>query len=776
MENIEKGERFSGWDAFDKIQVIKGAKEQKVLLRGRPYMAWSNNDQVSQRLAIVQLYDMGAATQEELSEAFDIHVKTVYNYIAAFEKDGASGLLSQQRGPRDPWKITPETRFKILEVTFGSKNISYENIAKLIKERWNKEISRRTICRVLAENGFISQPMKEENQEQEENLFEKTGDKEQPLFDLKENSNKDASSEKDLRCDGLQGEEGNDQKEEIAANETIISEGFKYRKSFYSSTERTYLNRLERGEYSAYAGGLLFTPLLEWHNYLPTIRRVIDVETCEGYTLEQLCLTLLYCDIFGFRSIENFKTVYPEEFGILIGKTCSPSIFTMRRFLHKVKALKKGEQLMKEFGKEYLTAGLVKSGILYIDSHFLPYYGICVITMGWHGVRQKPMKGSYNFLAIDDKFNPLIFFIRPSSEDLIKKIPEIVLKAKEMAKESGIADDKIVVVFDREGYCAELFREFDSDKIKATFITWAKYFDSWKPKIKEEQFDKSVMIKYEIQKSEEVKYFEAEERTMNKYGKIRAIVIQSGRKKKQSAIYTNNWELSAEYVIQLICRRWGQETLIKTLRLDHRIDYFPGYESEELEKQPMVDNPMVEKLKQEKANLLKDLHKLKSGFVDILLDKVCDGTNWDEIKEKRIKTLADIQTIRTRILLIDNEIGKLPKEIRFDEAHGVKLVEFDYEKKRFLDCIKIFSYTMQKKACGILSKYYYNPKDIWQVLGMIAQRGADLKLNRNVLTVKLKRFKDEVVDYAARCLCEELNEMAPTTLDKYRFKLRYEVE
>ena len=41
------------------------------------------------------------------------------------------------------------------------------------------------------------------------------------------------------------------------------------------------------------------------------------------------------------------------------------------------------------------------------------------------------------------------------------------------------------------------------------------------------------------------------------------------------------------------------------------------------------------------------------------------------------------------------EIDKLPEKIRFDEAHsGKKLVQLNYEKKRFLDCIKVFVYNI----------------------------------------------------------------------------------
>ena len=118
----------------------------------------------------------------------------------------------------------------------------------------------------------------------------------------------------------------------------------------YSTGQRIYLDQLERsasgvqvekGEYNTYAGGLLFVPLLARYNFLPTIKRIIDIDTHEGYSLEEFCLTLFYYDIFGFNSIENFKTVIPEEFGLLIGKLQSPGIWTLRQFLHKVRILMK---------------------------------------------------------------------------------------------------------------------------------------------------------------------------------------------------------------------------------------------------------------------------------------------------------------------------------------------------------------------------------------------------------------------------------------------------
>ncbi len=74
-----------------------------------------------------------------------------------------------------------------------------------------------------------------------------------------------------------------------------------------------------------------------------------------------------------FRSLEDFKRAYAEEFGVLMGRAQSPSLFTLRRFLHKVRKLGKGQALIDEFALTYLKSGLAAWGVMYIDGHFLPY-------------------------------------------------------------------------------------------------------------------------------------------------------------------------------------------------------------------------------------------------------------------------------------------------------------------------------------------------------------------------------------------------------------------
>lgn len=82
----------------------------------------------------------------------------------------------------------------------------------------------------------------------------------------------------------------------------------------------------------------------------------------------------------------------------------------------------------------------------------------------------------------------------------------------------------------------------------------------------------------------------------------------------------------------------------------------------------------------------------KSKFGHDVIEEMAKGKNWRTIKKKYLPAIVDIESINSKITLLNLEIDKHPEEVRFDEAHGKKLVELNYERKRFLDCIKVFTY------------------------------------------------------------------------------------
>lgn len=778
--------KFEGdrWHLQKYLQVIEQGGMRKVLLNGRLYMSWEKGDELSQRLAVVQIDTLGTLTQKEIAKAFRIHLKSVYNYVQAFKAGGADGLISQKRGPKSNWKLGPIVRSKILVVALKEGIFEPKSIQKRL-EQWDEEVNPESIRQVLVEDGIIEDRISKLDEEAgQRNLFDDNSE-EQPFLDLNYEKNKDRTSPVSNGPDEERVEAIIDE-QKIGFYPDIASKPRRY----YSPAQRMYLDQLERGDYNTYAGGLLFVPLLQHYSYLPTIKKVINLETCEGYTLEELCLTLFYFDVFDFRSLEDFKRAYPEEFGTLIGRSSSPSLFTLRRFLHRVKEQEVSEKLIDEFSLLYLKKGLARWGVLYVDGHFYPYYGMYPISMGRHGVRKIAMKGSHNFIGADEKYIPWIFLVRSSREDLLRKLPEMIENAKRIGRKAGVCQEDIenlIIVFDREGFSAELFRYLDGRdkadrKRRVIFVTWAKYTNKWVYDVADEKFDKEIAIPYKFQKPKKIKYFETT-RTMNKYGPVRTIVVERETDKHRGAIYTNvtEGETESEILIQLLGHRWGEENLIKELMYKHAINYWPGYETEDLEEQPLVDNPKLKELKQQRTNLKAELSQIKSRFGEEVLGRIGKEADWNEaeikqIKEKHILTLADIEKICSQITLLNQKIDELPEKIRFDEAHdGKKLVDLNYERKRFLDCIKIFSYNIKNKMCQMLLNHYDKKKELLPALSKIVNRSGYIRLEGGKLQVRLRRFKNAEIDYAARHLCDDLNKMRPVTLDKFRFPIHYEV-
>lgn len=777
---------FPGWEPEKTIRLVTCEGVARVFVKGRLYMSWRCGDEECLRLAMVQLHQCGLGTEGELAAAFGRHVNSVQRYLAGFAERGVRGLVSERSGPKGSWKITAAVRAKILRIFLREGVWELEAIQRRLGQDWHEVVSVPSIQQVLAENG-LGEPIAAEGDAAavQSELFEPPPDK-QLCLKLESGSGGRSSSAESGRSEV---EKGNGSQPSQAPGGDGDGSGWQSEaRRSYSRAQRVYLDRLEQGEDNAYAGGLLLTPLLARYRFLPTLSQVITIGAHEGYSLEELALTLFYLDLFGFRSLEDFKRAYPEEFGLLVGRAHSPSLFTLRRFLHQVRELGKGEALIEALAQSYLQSGLAQWGVMYIDGHFMPYYGFHPITKGWHGVRQVPMKGSYNFLVVDERFTPWLFLIRSSSEDLLQKIPELIEKAKRLGEQAGVSLErleKVIVVFDREGYSAELYRYLDGrdqgeGKRRALFISWAKYADRWVNDVAEEQLSQVARVTHQIQKPEEIRYLETE-RSMSKYGKIRAIVIQSGENKQRSAIYTNGTqeEIGAERIVHLICGRWGEENAIKELLHKHLINYTPGYVLEELDTQPLVTNPEITKLKQKRAGLVSELNRLKVELANQVLkerDKKREPKGRTPARS-RAEVLADITMKEAAILLTGQELDKLSAEIPFDQAHGgEKLLRLNHEKKRFLDSIKVYVGNLRAEMGRMLLKHYDRKKEVWPAVSMIVERGGFVKLEEGRLQVTLRRFKDREIDYAARHLCEELNGMSPVTLDRFHFPIRYQVQ
>jgi hypothetical protein len=142
-------------------------------------------------------------------------------------------------------------------------------------------------------------------------------------------------------------------------------------------------------------------------------------------------------------------------------------------------------------------------------------------------------------------------------------------------------------------------------------------------------------------------------RSMSKYGKIRAVVLQSASDQKRAAIYTNATaeEIGAARIVELMCHRWGEENAIKELLLKHLINYTPGYVLEDLEEQPLVTNPQVTDLKKQRAGLVSELNRLKIELAEQVLKQ--PGDQRKAPRRSQAEVLESIAVAESAIALAD---------------------------------------------------------------------------------------------------------------------------
>ena len=228
------------------VEVLENGGRVCVWVAGQMYMSWESGDEESQRMAIAQLYECGRGSRAQLAEAFGVHVNSVQNYITNFARDGFGGIATQRRGPRGGWKLTPRWRSKILAVVFQDGAGSVESVQERLRDRWHEEISLPSIRQVIEENGLLDAESLDRNDQGDQGeLFEFQADRQLDLeLGLSECTGAGFAYDETL------GEEQSPVPER-ATDEAAYPRG-RYR---YSSAQRIYFDRMEQGDYNAYAGG-----------------------------------------------------------------------------------------------------------------------------------------------------------------------------------------------------------------------------------------------------------------------------------------------------------------------------------------------------------------------------------------------------------------------------------------------------------------------------------------------------------------------------------------
>jgi len=707
-----------------------------------PIFTYSTPDKDSERYLIAQLSLNRIASQKVLASCFNTHINTIKNHKGRFLHHGLEGILYEKPSLDEPRKITPQVVREVLAYYFKHSSASENEIAKHVSSRLGFSISQPSVGRILEKCGFKVKG-------------------ERPLTEPFKGIIDD-------RQMGLPFSSFTPMLYPVKPKETPES---------YTTADKPYIKRLKKGLFSSYGASFIYTPLISRFGLIDPYLAIYGRRDNKYISSHQIWLTFFHMVFLGFPSIESLKAAHEEEFGPLIGRNSLPSVRSLRESLSDFGSRAESEELIFQLCQRFIEKHLASLGVIYIDGHFLPYFGFEPTLKSWYSIRRFAIKGNLQYFANDKEQNPLFFIIRPPSVDLIHAVYEMIPFMRK------ITDKPLTLIFDRGGFSQEFFIKLRDHYPDITFITWA-HENSFSIGDKIRNINEALFKLSLIHlKRKKVKVKLAEiDIPIGEYGPMRTIILFVPESNKRIAILTNDPLRNKKEIATLMINRWGQENFFKLMKKDYHIDYHPGYDTKEIESAPLIKNPHYDRIGKtiKKINTL--ITKANAQLGGKTQQSRLKHQSLSRLKEKNRMLINKIYSLKGQKKLWMKKRTDTPRKISLKEAYlHQSLKELDLEKKAILDSVKITAYNLQRYLMQFINRSTMSNNNdssvnTYDIIKQITNRGAKLKLSYNTLYVTIGYFNDKQIQKIAEKLCEHLNALSPVTLDKFGFNIRYRLE
>lgn len=700
------------------ITSIERDNEQiEIYWAGRLYYSYNKEDKFAKNLGIVLMNQLHVL-QNTICDLFQISRNTITNLTKIYIKDGPNGLINYKQGPQALEKELKQfiiSKYLELNKERGYQKTILNMIIKKTKVgEFKKSISRSMLQKVIK---AYKREREEEQQKQ-----------------IKEQAEREAKKK---------------EKEEKRKNDIQEEE-----------PELDFSNQMEEKEEicTTHGGSAAIIVLL---NEFGIADAIPEQENENVYSNSELALTYAVLNAAEIITVEQtFKNLSSYEMGGIIGRKRLPSLSTYRnRIPEIIKEIDMRDVILKSAKHMYKYNGFSRD--VYIDGHFMPYYGRNKILYNYCSQRRLAMHGREYFFVHDSEGEPVYATISDGYRDMRHYIEDVHEKLKQIY---NVKDKELLEIFDRGGYGKE-FCNAISDKIR--FICW-KSDSRGIPEI--EKWEKiEVTCSRNTYWAIWVRRYSAWEREVSynigdKSHKFREVWIKRG--KKVSPALTNDFNLSLNEVVSKLTRRWGvQENMFKELK-QHGIDKIHSYDKERYNEDFLYKNGLEDKnegIEHEVENpevkkIRKNIRLLNARKNKILvkIDKLKKRGKEKEIESSN----EELKKIECKIENLLNKKRSLPKKIKLlDKIKDQDIVRLCDNKKLFFDWLKMNAIWAKRYIIEMIEPYYKDLRDINRfVISILKSRtyvekcGDELRIN---FTAPKSKKRKKILQF----LCDALNGM-----------------
>ncbi len=679
------------------------AKLVRVYRYGVPFKVVEIKAGIDRRRLVIELVLEGGIIKSRLAKALKISRQSIDTWIDTFKKSGFEGLVNSYKGNIRTGRVENSGKLPI-----GNKARQLEEARRLKREEIQEQqlIINFDSAKSQSEILVNSQRLSTEQSSEAQNSDEKQSGEDDKQFVVVENT---------------------EEKDSSKISEPKIANLF----------EDSYDFRENR-----YAGSFVYWAIFQ---HVFNLMGLCDTILRHYSIVIYLFAMMLINDI---ASIEQLKTVFRREFGNLIGIKQLLSKPNIWELIHNLCHLGRSRQLIEDFFHFQAKRSLVALYWLYIDGHFVPYYGKERIHSGFYTQRDKMMPGQTEMYVHDCQGQIVYFEIQEGKGDL----KEMMRRMSEKWS-AYIGDTLPLIIADREAWGVENFLQMRGYR----FVTWEKFSKAEElSSITDDKFGAEFQVNSKMyQVFEDKKTYRDD--TGNRI-ELRRIIIWNKKTNKRVACVCQDEQEDAITIATAMLGRWGSsENSFKHMGSRFNMHYNPVVDtSTESESQDIV-NPKFKQIKKEISRLRKLLAKCERQLARLPITQKKDGSL--RKSNKREKLQKELKELKNKIAGKQGELANCPERVDINEVKpDASFKVLSTEGKNLWNLTEALVWNSRKKLVQLFRNYLPNERDLIPVLDAITKSRGWIRSTKEVIEIRLEPLETKRFEAAQIQLCRYFNE------------------
>jgi transposase len=502
------------------------------------------------------------------------------------------------------------------------------------------------------------------------------------------------------------------------------------------------------------------------------------------YSTLQVIVLLAHMALCRIKTVEQLQYQPPGELGKLSGLDRVPEVRCLRRKLAALSVDDGPSQWAGLLSQDWLKAAPELAGTLYVDGHVRLYHGSQAALPKRYVARQRLcLRGTTDYWVNDVLGQPFFAVERPIDHGLLEAlrsdiVPRLLKDVPGQPTAAELEADRyrarFVILFDREGYSPEFFKEmWQTHRIAC--ITYHKYpKDDWPAA-------EFAAIETTLPGGEQVSLPLAERGSWigdRKNGLwVREVrkLTQSGH---QVSLISTAFGGSAVRDAAGLFSRWAQENFFGYMMEHFAIDLLNEYRTEEIPetKRPVV-NPRWRELDRQRRAVKSKLTHRQARFAALTLHPESDEAAHAKWEKQKAELVEAIEQLDQEIAEINSQLKTTPSHLAWDQLpEAEKFQRLAPSRKQLVDTVKMIAYRAETAMASLVRESLARADDARSLLRDLFRSEADIlpDVEQQILRVQVHPMSNPRSDRAIAHLLEHLN-AAEFTYPGTSLKLVYSI-